>query len=284
MTWEKLGQIPAPTHYATCPFIKSIIGDFIGVYFSDRDEHNRSRTRYAVIDMVDRKLLHLMDQPVLVPGEQGRFDDSGAMGCCVIEMNKKRLMYYIGWNLGVTVPFRNSVGVALEVSDGRFVPIYPGPILDRTKYEPHFVASCFVLKDPWRLWYTSCVGWPNDVHKYHIKFAEGDNYDAWGRHGHVAINFRDKSEIAISRPWVIPGSPHRMWYSYRGDKYRIGYAESQDGELWDRKDHLGLDVSESGWDSEMVEYPCVFEYKGRLHMLYNGNGYGRTGFGLAVLQ
>ena len=31
----------------------------------------------------------------------------------------------------------------------------------------------------------------------------------------------------------------------------------------------------------MVCYPCVFDWAGETWMLYNGNGYGRTGFGLA---
>jgi len=78
-----------------------------------------------------------------------------------------------------------------------------------------------------------------------------------------------------------------MWYCYRGgtDMYRAGCAESKDGIDWERKDaEAGIDVSESGWDSEMICYPCVFEHKGQRYMLYNGNDYGRTGFGLAILE
>jgi predicted GH43/DUF377 family glycosyl hydrolase len=76
-----------------------------------------------------------------------------------------------------------------------------------------------------------------------------------------------------------------MWYSYRGRSYRIGYAESDNGIEWVRKDEeVGIDVSESGWDSEMIEYPYIFDHEGQRYMLYNGNGYGRTGIGLAVLE
>ena len=50
-------------------------------------------------------------------------------------------------------------------------------------------------------------------------------------------------------------------------------------------DHLaGISVSEYGWDSETVEYPCVFNHNNDRYMLYNGNGYGITGFGIAVLE
>jgi hypothetical protein len=76
-----------------------------------------------------------------------------------------------------------------------------------------------------------------------------------------------------------------MWYACRGAAYRIGYAESADGLQWERRDgEAGLDVSASGWDSEMVGYPCVFDHRGRRYMLYNGNGFGETGIGLAILD
>ena len=76
-----------------------------------------------------------------------------------------------------------------------------------------------------------------------------------------------------------------MWYSYRGKKYRIGYAESKDGKRWNRLDHLaGISPSKNGWDSEMIEYPFVFNHNGSRYMLYNGNGFGASGFGLAILE
>ncbi len=76
-----------------------------------------------------------------------------------------------------------------------------------------------------------------------------------------------------------------MWYSYRGHRYRIGYAESADGINWQRMDDaVGIDVSPTGWDSDMIEYPYVFDHGRRRYMLYNGDGYGKTGVGLAVLD
>ena len=54
---------------------------------------------------------------------------------------------------------------------------------------------------------------------------------------------------------------------------------------WQRMDHLaGIDVSDSGWDAEMIEYPHVFDHKGRRYMLYNGNHFGESGMGLAVCE
>ena len=74
-----------------------------------------------------------------------------------------------------------------------------------------------------------------------------------------------------------------MWFSYKSTDYRIGYAESLDGLTWERLDHLsGIDVSSSGFDSEMIEYGAVVRYYGQRFMFYNGNNYGYDGIGLAV--
>jgi hypothetical protein len=122
-------------------------------------------------------------------------------------------------------------------------------------------------------------------HKYHIKYAESEDGINWYRDKVVAIDYANDGEYAISRPSVIHDHEcWRMWYSYRGQSYRIGYAESADGIHWKRLDsQVGIDVSTTGWDSEMIEYPFVFDHKGQRYMFYNGNGYGKTGFGLAVL-
>lgn len=140
----------------------------------------------------------------------------------------------------------------------------------------------------WRMWYLSCTGWsdsPDGIrHHYHIKYAESSDGLHWKRDGVVAIDYQDPSEYAISRPSVVHDADvWRMWYSHRGAAYRIGYAESLDGKTWQRMDdNAGIEPSASGWDSEMIEYPYVFDHRGTRYMLYNGNGYGKSGFGLAV--
>jgi hypothetical protein len=139
------------------------------------------------------------------------------------------------------------------------------------------------------MWYVSCTKWEmkNDQpkHYYHIRYAESFDGIHWDRKGIVCIDFRSSDEYAIARPCVLREvGIYKMWYSYRGKRYGIGYAESKDGLHWERKDdEVGIDVSESGWDSEMIEYPFVFDHKGERYMLYNGNSYGKTGIGLAKL-
>jgi len=297
--WQKLGRIFSPSgenntlhSHAALPIAEHLEDNFFKIYFSSRDQQNRSFTNYVIIDITEpTKILDLSSLPVLCPGELGTFDDSGAMATWITVDNDKKFLYYIGWNLGKTVPFRNSIGLAISNKKGHFIPYSTGPIVDRSIQEPHFCASCCVLpgKDYWRMWYLSCTSWHirknQPHHKYHIKYASSSDGINWHREGKVAIDFKDNNEYAISRPSVIHDSKNwKMWYSFRGFSYRIGYAESVNGFDWTRLDsEVGIDVSPDGWDSEMIEYPFVFDHQGERYMLYNGNGFGKTGFGLARL-
>lgn len=274
------------------PFAEPWEGDVFRVFFSTRNDENRSHIGYVDIDInKPQNIINISDSPVLSPGALGTFDDSGTMGSWITNDGGKKYLYYIGWNLGVTVPFRNSIGLAIQ-ENGVFKKYSEGPVLDRSIHEPHFAASSCVLveKGLWRMWYLSCTKWEiveeKPRHYYHIKYAESNDGIHWKRERTVCIDFKDSREYAISRPCVIRDDDcYRMWYSHRGDSYRIGYAESSDGLQWTRKDELaGIDVSPTGWDSESVEYPFIFDHKGQRYMLYNGNAYGKTGFGLAVLE
>jgi hypothetical protein len=81
---------------------------------------------------------------------------------------------------------------------------------------------------------------------------------------------------------------YRQQFGFRTTRdaaYRIGYASSEDLKLWTRDDaSVGIDVSSEGWDSDMQCYPSVFEWEGSVYLLYNGNEFGRLGFGVAVLE
>ena len=44
---------------------------------------------------------------------------------------------------------------------------------------------------------------------------------------------------------------------------------------------VGIDVALSGWDSEMIEYAFLHKCAMGEFMLYNGNGFGKTGLGIA---
>jgi hypothetical protein len=233
----------------------------------------------------------MSEQPVITLGPLGAFDDSGVTTSWIVNHDNRKYQYYSGWSRGVSVPFYFFVGLAISEDGGEtYQRVSPSPILERNEIDPYLTASpCVRLEEGrWRMWYVSGTGWEmkneRPRHRYHIKYAESRNGIEWKREGIVCIDYNSEDEYAISRPCVVrDGDLYRMWYASRGDSYRIGYAESRDGLQWTRKDaESGIDVSASGWDSEMIAYPYVFANQGDYYMLYNGNDYGRTGIGVAV--
>src|SRR6266850_3590045 len=291
--WIKKGLIFAPEEnsdwlvsHAALP-VADRIGEIYRIYFSSRDRHNRAQVGFFEIDLDSpEKVLGVSEKPVIGLGPLGAFDDSGVTTSWIVNHGQKKYHYYSGWSLGVTVPFYFFVGLAISEDEGKtYQRVSPAPILERNAVDPYLTASpCVLIEDGrWRMWYVSGTGWEmkddRPRHNYHIKYAESADGIHWHREGVVCIDFQSAEEYAIARPCVIKERDlYKMWYSYRGGSYRIGYAESVDGIKWIRKDReSGLDVSESGWDSEMIEYPYVFEHEGEHYMLFNGNGYGKTG-------
>lgn len=289
------GSLPWAKTHAAVPFVTDIDQDKLTVVFSTRDHANKSHVGRVHLDH-DFNILAVDREPLLRPGALGRFDEDGTTASYEVRVGDLRYMYYAGWNRGLTTPFRNALGLAISRDNGiSYQKLSEGPILDRSPVDPCFVAgACVMLQgSSFLMWYISCVDWKirNDAprHSYHLKFATSDDGVNWHRSGKVAIDFKSEFEYAISQPWVtLDGGTYKMWFSYRGqqgiDTYRIGYAESNNGETWTRDDTaIAFDVAESGWDSQMICYPFVFTLNGRRLMLYNGDEYGKTGFGLAEL-
>jgi hypothetical protein len=298
--WKKLGLVCdgtqnfswAATH-AALPVV-DVRGSVARVYFSGRDAAGRSSIGVGEIDLSSpAPRMTIGPNPVLTLGALGAFDDSGVTSSCMVRSEGQTYLYYTGWARGVTVPFYFYVGLAISEDGEHFSRPSPAPVLDRNAVDPYLTASPWVLIENgvWRMWYVSAVKWELEngkpKHYYHIRYAESSDGAHWRRDGTVCIDFASAEEHAFARPCVLKDGEgcYRMWYSYRGERYRIGYAESADGIVWQRRDDCaGIEPSAAGWDAEMIEYPAVFDAAGRRYMLYNGNGYGRTGIGLAVLE
>jgi hypothetical protein len=300
VTWRRQGVvIPAPPPAHTWARTHSMVpvptigpNDELRVFFSTRDGAGRSHTVSATVDLTGAEGPTYRHTPVLVPGPLGSFDDSGAMASSIVENQGRFYLYYIGWNRGVTVPFTTFIGCAVSDDGGEtFERVSPAPILGRSTSDPYLATSPWVAVENgcWRMWYVSGTGWPvvNGVprHMYRVTYAESDDGIVWRPSGRRCVDFRGNDEYAIARPCVVrDADTYRMWYCSRGDAYRIGYAVSDDGLTWERMDDSVGFPHGLGWDSEMQCYPAVFDLAGRRHMLYNGNGFGATGIGHAVLE
>ena len=307
MPWIKQGLIyNARGHrswnktHASVPTVDVVSDQVWRIYFASRDLENRSHTSFIDVEAENpENILYEHDSPILPLGKLGSFDDCGIMPSWIVNVKNTKYLYYIGWTQRRTVPFHNGVGLAVSHDGGKtFQRLAEGPLFGVTHREPYFTASSSVMLDGtvWRCWYLSCTKWRMINERpeafYHIKYAESEDGIDWDRKGHIAIDFKSESEAGISRPSVLKDADcYKMWFSYRDGRdyrtdrnasYRIGYAESYDAKHWTRMDRQsGITLSDEGWDSLMIEYPHVFFHGEQKYMLYNGNGFGASGFGYA---
>jgi hypothetical protein len=300
--WKKLGKILnidknsswMNTHSAV-PVAINVKDDLYKIFFATRDKDSHAQIAYIVIDINNPKeILEISLEPILKKGKIGCFDDEGVFPTTFVKFNNNEYLYYVGWNNhSINGIFQTSAGIAKKEKN-KFIKLFDGPILDRGIYDPTLIATYDIIYEDkiFKMWYTSGLRWEymngNLQSFYHIKYAESLDGINWQRDGHICIDFESSNESNIGRPTVIKENGlYKMWYCYAliNQLYRIGYAESKDGFDWIRKDkEVGVSVSENGWDSEMIAYPNVFIHNNKKYMLYCGNGYGKEGFGIAVLD
>lgn len=301
MRWIKLGNLynPKPVHpklasHAANPLAVLIEGDIYRILFSGRDNQNRSSIGYVDVDIIQRRTVYIHDRPIFQHGPENSFYSHGvSIGNCYTA-NGQRYILFMGWQCPSDGHWRGDIGRLVVEPDFSLRLDSNEPFMSADAIDPISLSYPWVIEkeqDHYYMWYGSTVAWDagNGEMLHVINSAVSNDGDAWQRNG-LAVPYILGKAQAFSRPCVIGNSVdgYHMWFSYRsgtGVKYRIGYASSEDGENWAlRVKDAGIEISPTGWDSEMIEYPFVFGHKGQRYMLYNGNGYGLTGFGLAVLE
>lgn len=313
--WKKLGRPFVPQEVQGRPWLAEfaqapatlVMPDRVRVYFSCRprpDERGQYTSFSAYVDLDRGNLLKVLDfaeQPILPLGDTGCFDEFGTYPVSVTKEGDAVVAYYGGWTRCESVPFNVAVGRAVSQDGGRtFVKHGPGPVLAYSPDEPFVISGPKIRRfnGGWQLWYIAGRKWKlvdgRAEPVYKIRMATSSDGIHWRRENRDLIESRIEADEAQASPDVIYANGrfhmffcYRYSADYRGKSggYRIGYASSEDMMNWQRDDgQAGIDISEEGWDSEMVAYPHVFELDGKTYMAYLGNGVGRHGFGLAELQ
>ncbi len=306
MSWKKKGCVFQANgefgwmmSHAQVPTVY-VMEDRFRVFFSTRNSNGKSLTACIDLDKDDpMQIKHLYEKPVLGFGRPGTFDDEGVMPSYIVKHHHQLLLYYSGWNQRVNVPYHNAMGLAVSDDGLTFNRMYDGPIMDRIATEPYLAVTPCVLKEDheWKMWYVSGIKWELIEQKYEpiylIKYAYSLDGIVWQRPNITCILQRHEYEV-FSHPNVLKiDDVYHMWYCYRHcydyrdglGSYRLGYAQSLDGINWQRKDdELGITVSFAGWDSTMMCYPYVIKDNDKLIMFYNGNGFGKSGFGYALFE
>lgn len=315
-SWKKRGLIFDPTAHAlpikSVGFAQSpqalVLDDRIRVYFSTRELDNSgkflSHVAFADFNRQLDCLLGVSQAPIISLGELGCFDEHGIFPINLLRNDDCVLAYTTGWNRKVSVSADASIGLAISCDDGvSFKKLGKGPVMAASLLEPFLVGDAFVLKIEgiFHMWYIYGLRWTDPSESgqpervYKIAHATSIDGIEWHRNSRPIIPDRLDADECQALPTVIfLNGAYHMFFCYRAahgfrdnpDKaYRIGYAFSTDLLNWTRDDKLsGIDVSNDGWDSDMQCYPHVFACGDNVYMLYNGNEFGRYGFGLAVLE
>lgn len=301
MRWKKLGLLycvdnihPKLVSHAANPLAVHLNGDVFRVYFSARDDQNRSSVGGVDIDIVTREIVKEHKEPYFEHGPAGSYFEHGvSIGNC-FEVDGERYILFMGWQSQPGKHWRGDVG-RLRLNQDFSLNLDPQkPFLGADNIDPISLSYPWVTidhKGDYRMWYGSTINWDagNGEMLHVLKHAWSGDGISWNKDSR-GIPYELGVAQAFSRPTVMhdPRTGYHMWFSYRpgnGTAYRIGYATSKDCDDWVLDlENAGIEVSATGWDSEMIEYPFVFEHKNHHYMLYNGNGFGKTGFGLAVLE
>lgn len=304
MKWLKKGLIYVPdgclawakTH-AMIPTPMLVDETCLRIYISCCDEQGVSRIGYVEVDPKDpSQIKRVAAEPVLDIGQDGTFDENGVLATAMVSIDEQtKYLYYAGFELGTKIRYRILSGMAISRDGGlHFERTQQVPILERNSQDLYFRCGSFVLKTAtgFKLWYVAGSGWATVKGQlkpcYNIKYLESVDGIHWPGAGQVCIDVQDNDEYAFGRPYIVHDQGlYKMFYSIRKHSigYCLGYAESIDGLCWQRKDaQIGLDISPASWDSTMICYAAPFTYQDKTYLFYNGNDFGKTGFGYAELQ
>lgn len=317
MNWKKLGRIFNPVDHKlpnNCvEFAQSpqtlVFDDFVRIYFSTRQTDPKNGKFLSHIAFADfskdfKKVLRIADETVIPLGELGTFDEHGIFPINVLRDGNKVLAYTCGWSRRVSVSVETSTGYAVSEDDGlTFKKFGTGPILSNSLNEPFLVGDSFVQKydTVYHMWYIFGQRWIDTTDEgaarvYKIGHAVSKDGINWVKEEGKQIipDFLNIDECQALPTVVFHNNRYHMYFCYREatgfrkDKtrgYRLGYAFSDDLKTWTRDEiNSGIKFSDEGWDSDMMCYPHIFKMDNKVYLLYNGNEFGRYGFGVAELQ
>jgi hypothetical protein len=304
MIWKKLGRIYNPLNlkrheklltHTSNPTILKLSKDLVRVFYSGRDKSNRSSVGAFDFNMKKLTIENDFFKPFIIFGDKKSFYGDGISIGTISEINSKKYLYFMGWQNPKGEHWRGDIGrLGIETDETLIIdPLYP--IIGKNKIDNISVSYPWILKLKdgfFHMWYGSTVSWDagNNEMLHVINHAVSKDGYKWDYKGQ-AIPSKIGTAQAFSRPSVYETEDYNlhMWFSYRsgsGESYRIGYAIKEfNNDKWELKlDEAGIGLSEIGWDHEMIAYPCIFKYNENLYMFYNGNEYGKTGIGIAVMN
>jgi hypothetical protein len=266
---------------------RSHSGDLV-CFATARDRDNRSYPVMAWVDFRGTGSLQVVSGWTIIahPGPPGYFDESGLSLSDARSTADGWTCLTFGWRLRLGGGWFNDIGILHLDLQGRLLERSATPYLTRTEIDP--VSAAYpTFADATSIMYCSPTlldhqtGRPIDFRILRgVVNSTTRTVIADPRLAQLADIF------AFSRPWILHGShDSRIYFSMRGSHYEIvsipytQVSHSSMRGLPIRKELSGLSDAR---ENSSACYPSLFQESDVTLLLYNGERYGATGFGIAI--
>lgn len=257
-----------------------------------------SKSRFAIgwVDLDNEfRIVAESKEPVMKPGRDYGDGGMGALMPCVVKGPGGEWFLYYSCN---------GNRLAISRDNGETFVKHPEIVLETDRSIEDVAGTCTVVPHDgkYRMFYTSVVGWnfgkghdTRDKYKdsrFIIRSADSNDGLHFTRPAD-SLSFDPGGKETAARPCVWFDDRSKSWmmlYSRAPEmrpgidrQYRIHLATSRDFRKFEDVGPVLLPVGGAdAFDSERCEYAWILPDK--RHFLYSGNGFGKTGLGLARLN
>ena len=304
MMWEYTGRVVGPEvlppgfSHLTGPYGVDIGGTLRIFFTSRRKTEGKSLESVPFFIDVDPDTLECLSSAVEVrypKAELGSYRVHGVFPLSVFDLGSGALMGLpTGWRRHKGVDVETGIGEWLSLDGGvSWSEFGIGPKFSAGQNEPFLVcdASYQFFNNRHFLAYAYGVSWDLDVHsepqrRYLITVINERSYGKL-RLGaaHSSIPLSLVNEVQAFPHISISGGEMRMFFCYRSEfdfrsdtnsSYKLALATSVDGEKWVRESP-SLEIKFGDGATKMQCYPTYLKINDRGILLFNGDGFGRTG-------
>lgn len=286
-SWIGTDALPNGMSHLALPILREDKRGQLMVFATARDALSRSHPvcADAELDQDGRLTLQCSWRVIAGPGEPGYFDENGLSLSDVRPTPDGFEGVTFGWRLRAGGGWFNEIGHLQMDFRGALLKRSIAPWQPRTALDPVSMAYPTFGRNDDLLYCAPTglrhdTGTPADFRIMRMDLKSG--------HREVVADptmLNMPGIFAFTRPWLGgPFSDERLFVSVRGDKYQImsiNYMNiSQPGEMGAMREELQGQRNER--ESGSACYPSLFEGQGLSLMLYNGRGYGASGFGVVA--
>ena len=277
--------------YSSNPICLVINQSKFRLFFNSRDTENRSSV-YS-IDVTYPEFLPKYESIKLQMGF-GRSSEYFSHGISlgqIFEVNGSKFVSIMGWKNDPIKHWEGRIGYIPLNKSGDLTTLSDKPWINLDESDPISLSYPAVISEGGflRVWYGSTITWDAGNGEMLHVIKEGlINLEGDLTKTEITVPYVLGEAQAFSRPAVLEINGKKLLaYSFRGNvtKYQIGFMWLNDFSTASQLNGIkSFKPSENSLENEMVEYPSFLTIGSNIYMLYNGNEFGKSGVGVALLE